>query len=243
MPRKRQPEDIAPLLLEVPRPACTDEWERRARAEGWQWVAGVDEAGRGPLAGPVVAAAVILPESWAHPLLRDSKQLTPEQRESVLVEIETNAVALAWSVATPDEIDALNILRASHLAMARALQQLVPTPNYALVDGLPVTGLPCEHRAIVKGDVLCLSIAAASIVAKVRRDALMVELDAEYPAYGFSRHKGYPTPAHLEALTRHGPCGVHRRSFRPVAEWERLTTENTEDTEKGTRPAQPEFQA
>ncbi len=194
------------------------EWEFRLRTEGWKIIAGVDEAGRGPLAGPVVAAAVVLP----HPLelegLRDSKCLKEAQRDRLYASIVGAAECWAVAAVEPDEIDRVNILRATHLAMARALAQLANSPCGALVDGLPVRGLPCPHRAIVKGDACCMSIAAASILAKVTRDRLMTALDEQYPGYGFARHKGYPTPDHLAALRELGPSPCHRRSFRPVAE-------------------------
>ena len=192
-------------------------WEERAWAEGWRVVAGVDEAGRGPLAGPVVAAAVILPARLEIVGVNDSKCLAPEARE-VLYALVTGA-ALAWSFgsASPAEIDEINILRATHLAMARALAGLRLAVCGALVDGLPVKGLPCPHRAIVGGDGRSVSIAAASIIAKVTRDRQMVELDARHPEYGFARHKGYSTPEHLRSLKEHGPCPHHRRSFQPVA--------------------------
>ena len=208
---------LAPLI-DVPVPAEPDwKWEQSARRRGWKRVAGVDEAGRGPLAGPVVAAAVILPPGIEFAGLRDSKCLTPAERERLFGEI--TAAALCWAVGTvePEEIDRVNILRATHLAMAQALAALVPTPCGALVDGLPVHGLPCPHRSLVRGDALCVSIAAASVVAKVTRDRMMEELDRRHPEYGFARHKGYSTPEHLQALSDHGPVPCHRRSFAPVA--------------------------
>jgi ribonuclease HII len=203
----------APLLV-VP----TREWELQARANGWLRIAGVDEAGRGPLAGPVVAAAVILPDGFALEGLRDSKCLTAAVRDALYEQVV--AAALAWSVALvePDEIDRINILRATHLAMAQALSGLAPAADGALVDGLPVKGLPCPHQAIVRGDGCCVSIAAASILAKVTRDRRMVELDAHFPGYGLAQHKGYGTRDHLAALQRLGPALCHRRSFRPVTE-------------------------
>jgi ribonuclease HII len=183
-------------------------------------VAGVDEAGRGPLAGPVLAAAVILPLGEAFPGLNDSKLLTAEERDRLAVVIRRSAIAVAVGAAGVEEIDSLNILRASHLAMARALQALHAGgfgPALALVDGLPARGLPCPHRAIPHGDALCVSIAAASVIAKVTRDAMMREMSLQYPGYGFERHKGYATRKHLAALAELGPCPIHRRSFRPVA--------------------------
>ena len=179
----------------------------------------MDEAGRGPLAGPVVAAAVILPDGFVLDGLTDSKKVSAKKRESFHEALISDATVLwAAAEAVVEEIDRLNILRATHLAMARALQALPRDPDHALVDGLPVRGLPVEHTALVEGDSLSLSIAAASIIAKVTRDRLMVELDAEYPQYGFARHKGYGVKEHLEALRKHGPCPAHRRTFQPVAQ-------------------------
>lgn len=188
-------------------------------ARGFARVAGVDEAGRGPLAGPVAAAAVILPKAFSCPLLDDSKKLTKRRREIVYGEIIGNP-AVVWGVAMvgPEEIDELNILRATHKAMAIALGSLSETPDIALVDGLPVKGLPVPHESLVKGDGLSLSIAAASVIAKVTRDRFMERIDSEFPAYGFARHQGYGTREHLEALRKHGPCRHHRRSFQPVSQ-------------------------
>lgn len=198
--------------------ACDFSRERALRARGIFLVAGVDEAGRGPLAGPVVAAAVILPDDCALEGLDDSKKLTARKREHFHAILTARAdIHLGIGQAEVAEIDKLNILRATHLAMARALEALPRKPGHALVDGLPVRGLPVPHTALVAGDTLSLSIAAASIMAKVTRDRLMTALDAEYPQYGFARHKGYGVREHLEALRSHGPSPVHRRSFQPVA--------------------------
>ncbi|MGD7653024.1 MAG: ribonuclease HII [Verrucomicrobiales bacterium] len=182
-------------------------------------VAGVDEAGRGPLAGPVAAAAVILPGGFSCPGLDDSKKLSAKKRQTLYTSLTTDP-AVIWSVALADreEIDSLNILRATHLAMRRAVAGLAKTPDHCLIDGLPVRDFPLPHDGIVKGDSKSLSIAAASIIAKVTRDRLMREIDAEFPDYGFARHQGYGTKAHLEALRTHGPCRHHRRSFQPVAQ-------------------------
>jgi ribonuclease HII len=178
----------------------------------------VDEAGRGPLAGPVVAAAVILPTDLELPGLADSKLLTEVEREALYERIVVEALAIGVGEIASDRIDLVNILRATHEAMAAALAALSSPAAYALVDGLPVTGLPCPHRAIVRGDSYCVSIAAAAIIAKVTRDRLMVRLDALHPGYGLAQNKGYPTPDHLASLRRLGPCPLHRRSFRPVGE-------------------------
>ena len=179
-------------------------------------IAGVDEAGRGPLAGPVTAGAVVLDPR--HPIvgLTDSKKLSPAARATLAAQIE--AYAAGWAVVhvSPAEIDAVNILNASMLAMERAVAALPQMPDLLLVDGNRCPQVPCEARAIVKGDLLEPCISAASIVAKVHRDRLMLELDAQFPEYGFSQHKGYPTRAHLEALAAHGPSAVHRVTFAPV---------------------------
>jgi ribonuclease HII len=179
-------------------------------------ICGVDEAGRGPLAGPVYAAAVILGAAHGIVGLADSKQLGSRRRETLAVEIKQHAVAWAIASASVEEIDALNILRATLLAMQRAVEGLAAAPTEVLVDGLycPVIAQPA--RAIVRGDSSIAEISAASILAKTARDAAMLELHAQYPHYGFARHKGYPTAAHLDALRAHGVCPAHRRSFAPV---------------------------
>ncbi len=190
------------------------------RKAGYRYIAGVDEVGRGALAGPLVAAAVILPEDFDHPDLADSKTLSPSKRET-LYEIIVKA-ALAWAVGevSPEEIDALGVLQASLLAMSRAVTGLSSTPELLLVDGrFPIPGWRGPQKAVVDGDALCASVAAASILAKVTRDRLMVSLNATYPAYGFAQHKGYGTREHLEALRMHGPCPIHRRTFRPVSDF------------------------
>ena len=181
-------------------------------------VAGVDEAGRGPLAGPVVAAAVILDPARPVEGLRDSKALTGAARDRLAVEIRASAIA--WAVASADvlEIDTINILQASLLAMRRAIAALSVRPSEALIDGNRCPELDCPSRAVVKGDRDIPSISAASILAKTVRDAMLVELDRTYPLYGFAQHKGYATAEHLAALNRHGPCPAHRRSFAPVVQ-------------------------
>lgn len=195
------------------------EFEDALRGRGVRWIAGIDEAGRGPLAGPVAAAAVILPAGFACPGLDDSKKLSAARRE-MLYDFLTGHAEVRWSVALADcgEIDRLNILKATHLAMARATQGLDPAPGHCLIDGLPVRGFPFPHDALVKGDSRSLSIAAASIIAKVTRDRIMREIDREFPQFGFAKHQGYGTKDHLEALRIHGPCRHHRRSFQPVAQ-------------------------
>ncbi|WP_304217729.1 ribonuclease HII [Phenylobacterium aquaticum] len=181
-----------------------------------QPVCGVDEAGRGPWAGPVSAGAVILDPSAIPPGLDDSKKLSTKARDGL--EVQIKQMALAWCVgfASVEEIDALNILQATGLAMRRAVEGLAVTPAFALVDGNYKFQLPCPIRTVVKGDSLSSSIAAASILAKTARDRLMVEADALYPGYGFAAHKGYHAPIHVEALRRQGPCAIHRRSWAPV---------------------------
>lgn len=179
-------------------------------------VAGVDEAGRGPLAGPVVAAAVILDPARPIDGLADSKRLTARRREVLAELIRERTLAWALGYASVDEIDTLNILHATLRAMQRAVAGLVPAPREVLVDGNRCPELPCAARAVVGGDATEPAISAASILAKTARDADLLRLDAEYPGYGFAAHKGYPTAAHVAALERLGPCPEHRRSFAPV---------------------------
>lgn len=181
--------------------------------EGFALVAGVDEAGRGPLAGDVFAAAVILPKGYLPEGLNDSKKISEKKRERLYDEIIANAEAWGIGRATPEEIDTVNILNATFLAMQRAVEALAITPHMALVDGNRAPGLSVPCRTLVKGDSLSVSIAAASILAKVSRDRYIVELDKAYPAYGFAAHKGYGTKAHMEALKAYGPCPIHRKTF------------------------------
>jgi len=183
-------------------------------------VAGVDEAGRGPLAGPVVAAAVILDPARPVRGLADSKVLTPERREILAERIRERAIAWSTGQADVGEIDTINILHATMLAMSRAVAALKVVPEEALVDGNRCPPLECRVRAIVKGDRDVKAISAASIIAKTTRDAMLREFDKLYPVYGFAQHKGYCTPDHLAALDRHGPCPLHRRSFAPVVQSE-----------------------
>jgi ribonuclease HII len=197
-------------------------WRRLARAEArlagaCATVAGVDEAGRGPLAGPVVAAAVVLDTSTRWDGMDDSKQLNAEQREFLYARVLSEARAFAWSASGPRAIDRDNIRRATLSAMSRALELLKVVPELVLVDGLDrVPNVRCPQHAVVDGDAQMLSIAAASIVAKVVRDRIMQRLDRVWPAYGFARHKGYGTPEHLDALRKHGPCPLHRFTYAPV---------------------------
>jgi len=200
------------------------EFERVLWARGTTRVAGVDEAGRGPLAGPVVAAAAILPAKWAVSGLpdgleglNDSKQLTPSQRERFFTFL-TACGAVEFAVAQIDaaRIDEINILQATHRAMNEALAKLNPAPEHALVDGRPVKTMSVPQTAIIKGDARSYSIAAASVLAKVTRDRLMLEFDRQWPVYGFAGHKGYGTAQHLAAIAAHGPCPIHRKSFAPL---------------------------
>lgn len=195
--------------------------ENQLRREGFRVIAGVDEAGRGPLAGPVTVAAVVLPEGFTHEVLNDSKQLTEKKRERLYEEI-TGDSNIRWHccVIEPEEIDRINILQATWEGMRRSALALDPRPDAVLIDGKPVKKYPLHQVALVKGDSLSFSIAAASIIAKVTRDRIMLRLAEEYPQYGFEIHKGYPTPKHLAALKQHGPCPQHRRSFGPVAQLE-----------------------
>jgi ribonuclease HII len=191
-------------------------FESLARDRGFHFPAGVDEAGRGPLAGPVVAAAVILPPGYRNPDIRDSKKLSPAQRERLFPVIRREAAAWATALATHEEIDGINILQASLLAMRRAVEALPSTPDFLFVDGNRRVPCAISQETLVGGDGRCLSIAAASILAKVERDRMMGEFDRLYPGYGFSAHKGYPTRDHLEAIRRLGPSPIHRRTFRGV---------------------------
>lgn len=184
--------------------------------KSYSLIAGVDEAGRGPLVGSVVAAAVILDKDQPIEGLNDSKKLTAKKRELLAVEIKQRAKA--WSVASvePDEIDRINILQASLLAMKKAVESLSEAPDFALIDGNKLPDLSCNAEAIVKGDARVAAIAAASILAKVERDQQMLELHEQYPQYEFDRHKGYPTKVHMALLEEFGPCPLHRKSFGPV---------------------------
>ncbi|QQL43827.1 ribonuclease HII [Sulfuriroseicoccus oceanibius] len=197
---------------------CDFAIETGLRADGYMRIAGVDEAGRGPLAGPVSVAAVILPVGYESAVLNDSKKLTEKKRELLFEEI-TNDERIEWhcELIEPAEIDELNILGATHAGMRRCVEALGGV-DMALIDGLAVKNFPVEQQAIVKGDGKSYSIAAASIIAKVTRDRLMLAYDKQFPQYGFARHKGYPTKAHMEALRTYGPCPIHRRSFAPVAQ-------------------------
>lgn len=199
--------------------ACGNKYEKLARVEGVKLIAGVDEVGRGALFGPVVAAAVILPPDTRIRGLRDSKQLLPEDRERLAELVRARAIAIAVEEVDAETIDRVNIYQASRMAMAAAVMRLDPQPDHLLIDALRLD-LPHRQTSIIYGDSLSISIAAASVVAKVHRDARMREMDREYPEYGLAAHKGYATPEHREALRKHGPSAMHRKSFAPVAQTE-----------------------
>jgi len=186
--------------------------------KGVGFLCGIDEVGRGPLAGPVVAASVILPEGCHIEGIKDSKKLSPKRREELFDKIRNNAIAVGLGIVEPILIDRINILQATYEAMRRAILSMRVFPEYVIVDGGPIPGLPLPQEGIVKGDSLSISIGAASIVAKVLRDRIMEMYDLIFPQYGFARNKGYGTKEHIEALFRYGPCPIHRRSFRPVSE-------------------------
>lgn len=193
-------------------------YERKLWAQGILYVAGADEAGRGALAGPVYAAAVILPSDLNRQLrgVRDSKQLTARERQQLAPRIRQYALAWAVASASVDEIDMINILQASYLATRRALAALTLAPQHLLLDAIRLAETPLPQTALIGGDARCLSIAAASVLAKTARDAELRRLDAEFPQYGFAQHKGYATAAHRAAIAAYGPCAHHRRSFAPV---------------------------
>jgi ribonuclease HII len=199
-------------------PVCGWRLENAARRGGAVQIAGLDEVGRGPMFGPVVAAAVVLKKGCRLQGLNDSKQLTKERREEFDVVIRTKAVAWAVAAVDVETIDRINIRRASLLAMQLAVEQLAVAPDYLLIDGRDTIEWPCLQQAVVQGDATSFSIAAASVLAKVYRDRLLVELDSVYPGYGLAMHKGYCTAEHLEALARLGPTPLHRKSYAPVSQ-------------------------
>ena len=191
-------------------------YEKNLWCKGKDFIAGIDEVGRGPLAGPVVSAAVILPKGYYNKKIKDSKQLTPLQREKLFSDIIDNALTFAIGCVDAQVIDRINILRATYESMYRAIDKLKFLPDHILVDGFEIPGLPIPQTGIKKGDCLCLSIAAASIIAKVFRDRIMELYDIEFPAYKFSKNKGYGTKYHIETLLKIGPCKIHRKSFSPL---------------------------
>ena len=204
---------------------CGNKYEKAARRDGATVIAGVDEVGRGSLFGPVVAAAVILPPDTRIRGLRDSKQLLREDRERLAKVVERKAIAIAISEIDVETIDRVNIYQATRIAMTAAVGKLAFAPDHLLIDAMRLD-LACAQTSIIYGDSLSISIAAASVIAKVYRDERMRELDNDYPQYGLASHKGYSTPQHLAALDKHGPCPLHRKSFRPVAQttlpWDNL---------------------
>jgi ribonuclease HII len=210
------PEPLSTLFAELGRLATLDRLEREVRRRGYRFIAGVDEAGRGSLAGPVVAAAVILPEGCVLPALDDSKKLDAPTRERLDAEVRRRAIAIGVGVIEAREIDVRDILRASLAAMRIAVLALVPEAEILLCDAVSVPGIRRPQLPVVHGDALCSSIAAASVVAKVFRDRLLDELSHDHPVYGFEHHKGYGTPEHWQALRRYGPCPEHRLSYRGV---------------------------
>ena len=207
-------------------PRCSFALEEAARRNGALRIAGLDEVGRGPLFGPVVAAAVILPTRFRLPGLTDSKMLSEKKRNQLVPEIRFNAIA--WAIASVDAetIDRINIRQASLLAMRLAVQQLALSPDFLLIDGRDSIDWPCPQQPVIHGDAISLSIAAASVLAKVHRDRLLVELDSQFPGYGLASHKGYGSREHLAALARLGPTPLHRKTFHPVAQTALQFTEN-----------------
>ena len=195
------------------------DYEIKAGKKGYRLIAGVDEAGRGPLAGPVVAAAVVLPADAILQGLDDSKRLSPTRREELFPKIQTQAVVYGVAVVNPEVIDKINILQAALLAMQQAVEQLQPVPDLLLIDGNQKTASSIEQWAIVKGDSKSLSIAAASVLAKVTRDHIMQDYHQLYPQYEFARHKGYGTKLHRDLIAEHGPCPIHRSTFKGVTEY------------------------
>jgi ribonuclease HII len=193
------------------------DFEEQARSEGFLFIAGVDEVGRGCIAGPVVAAACILDQTKPVPKdLNDSKKLTEKQRDQIAEELRSTAVSFAVGEVEPDEIDRINILEATKVAMAKAIENLKPTADYLLIDALRLKQISIPQKSIIKGDSIAFSIAAASVIAKTHRDALMKTYDTAYPQYGFASHKGYGCKTHYDALREHGPCPLHRKTFRGV---------------------------
>ncbi|MCK4233728.1 ribonuclease HII [candidate division WOR-3 bacterium] len=191
-------------------------FEKRLWKEGADFIAGIDEVGRGPLAGPVISAVVILPKGYCNKKIKDSKKLTPLQREKLFSCIIDNSITYAVGCVDAHIIDKINILKATYESMYRAIDKLKFLPDHILVDGFEIPGLPIPQTGIIKGDNVCLSIAAASIVAKVFRDRIMELYDLEFPIYKFSKNKGYGTKYHIKTLMKVGPCRIHRKSFNPV---------------------------
>ncbi len=210
---------LKPPETEAERLTRMQRYERQAYQEGAEYVAGLDEAGRGCLAGPVVAAAVILPRNWALQGVNDSKQLSASQRDILFPRIQEQALSVGVGIIPAATIDKVNILQATYLAMEEAIASLDVTPQYLLLDAVTLKNVPIQQRGIKKGDSLSISIAAASIIAKVARDRLMIDYNKQYPQYGFAGHKGYGTKQHRQAIAAHGPCPIHRKTFRGVKEY------------------------
>lgn len=194
-------------------------FESKAIEKGFSYIAGIDEAGRGPLAGPVVSAAVLLHPSFHDPDITDSKKLTPKKRSYLYEKLYDQAVSIGIGIVDNTEIDRINILNASLLSMSISVKNLSPQPDYLLIDGAFRISTDLPQEPVIRGDALSISIAAASIIAKVSRDRLMERYDQDYPQFGFSRHKGYPTKAHKEAISKFGCCPIHRRTFKGVKEY------------------------
>lgn len=196
------------------------EQERLLESSGCNLIVGIDEAGRGPLAGPLVVGAVILPIGYHLPLINDSKKLSALQRDKLYDQIKEVAIVAEHVIIDVDTIDHLNIYQATVFGMYQAIHQLSPHPQAALIDAVPLPNLTIPSVSLIRGDAISASIAAASIIAKVERDRMMVELDEQFPHYGFAKHKGYGTGDHMKALAKHGPCAIHRQSFEPIKSWD-----------------------
>ncbi len=214
------------LLLEKQRIQNLYTQERLLTNSGHTHIAGIDEAGRGPLAGPVVVGAVILPLGCHLPLLNDSKKLSAKQRETLYHTIQEVAIAVQHVVIDIETIDEINIYQATVLGMYRAIEKLSPQPQAVLIDAVPLPELSMPSLSLIGGDAISASIGAASIIAKVERDWLMMQLDEQFPQYGFAKHKGYGTADHLKAIQQYGPCPAHRRSFEPIKSWKKTTHES-----------------
>jgi len=207
------------LLLDAERIQKLYEQERLLKNSGYDLIAGVDEAGRGPLAGPVVIGAVILPLGCHLPLLNDSKKLSAKQREELYHMIKEVAISVQHVVIEKDVIDSVNIYQATILGMYQVIKRLIPEPQAVLIDAVPLPELTMPSVSLIGGDAISASIGAASIIAKVERDRIMLELDQQFPQYGFAKHKGYGTTEHIKALQQYGPCPIHRQSFEPIKSW------------------------
>lgn len=213
--------------LETDRLAKLYQYERSLQSQGYSFVAGIDEAGRGPLAGPVTVGCVILPLGCHLPRLNDSKKLTPGQREELYHLIKQKAISVSSAVIDVDIIDRVNIYQATRLGMYSVIDQMTHTPDAVLIDAVPLPELTMFSKSLIGGDALSASIAAASIIAKVERDRIMDSLALQYPEYGFDQHKGYATPEHLQAIHKYGPCLIHRTTFEPIKSWGRRHEHDT----------------